>query len=126
VPAHFTGVTALKPSLGLVPSRGHAPLLRENDLAVVGPMVRTAGDVALLFEAIAEPDELTTGVGYRLALRPLRHEQLARHRVLMIDSHSLYGGFRRRRGTGLDHRRVGGHSRRSSGQRRMALRIRHV
>ena len=94
VPAHFTGVTALKPSLGLVPLRGHAPpglppLPRENDLAVVGPMARTVGDLALLFNVIAGPDELTTGVGYRLALKPPRHEELARHRVLMIDSHPL-------------------------------------
>ena len=94
VPAHFTGVMALKPTLGLVPSRGHAPpgappLPRNNDLAVVGPMARTAGDLALLFDVIAGPDELTTGVGYQLALRPPRHEQLARHRVLMIDTHPL-------------------------------------
>ncbi len=94
VPAHFTGVTALKPSHGLVPSRGHTPpgtgpLPREVDLAVVGPMARTAGDLGLLFDVIAGPDELTTGVGYRLALKPPRHEQLAHHRVLMIDSHPL-------------------------------------
>ena len=94
VPAHFTGVTALKPSLGLVPSRGHtppgrAPLPNEVDLAVVGPMARTAGDLALLFDVIAGPDELTTGVGYRLALKSPRHEQLARHRVLLLDSHPL-------------------------------------
>ncbi|HEY5324885.1 MAG TPA: amidase [Caldimonas sp.] len=94
VPAHFTGVMALKPTLGLVPSRGHTPpgatpLPRNDDLAVVGPMARTASDLALLFDVIAGPDELTTGVGYQLALRPPRHEQLARHRVLMIDSHPL-------------------------------------
>jgi len=94
VPAHFTGVMALKPSHGLVPTRGHTPpgappLPRNDDLAVVGPMARTAGDLALLFDVIAGPDELTIGVGYQLALRPPRHEQLARHRVLMIDSHPL-------------------------------------
>jgi amidase len=94
VPAHFTGVMALKPTLGLVPTRGHAPpgatpLPRNDDLVVVGPMARAADDLALLFDVIAGPDELTTGVGYRLALRPPRHEQLARHRVLMIDSHPL-------------------------------------
>jgi amidase len=94
VPAHFTGVMALKPTLGLVPSRGHLPpgalpLPRNDELVVVGPMARTAGDLALLFDVVAGPDELTTGVGYRLALRPPRHEQLAGHRVLMIDSHPL-------------------------------------
>ena len=94
VPAHFTGVMALKPTLGLVPTRGHTPpgatpLPRDDDLVVVGPMARTAADLALLFDVIAGPDELTTGVGYRLDLRPPRHPEFARHRVLMIDSHPL-------------------------------------
>jgi amidase len=94
VPAHFSGVMALKPSLGLVPSRGHAPpgappLPRHDDLVVVGPMARSAADLALLFDVIAGPDELTTGVGWRLALKPPRHERLANYRVLLIDSHPL-------------------------------------
>ena len=94
VPAHFSGVLGLKPTLGLVPTRGHAPpgalpLPRNDDLVVVGPMARSAGDLALLFDVIAVPDELTTGVGYRLALPAPRHERLAGHRVLMIDSHPL-------------------------------------
>jgi amidase len=42
VPAHFSGVMGLKPTLGLVPTRGHAPpgappLPRNDDLVVVGP-----------------------------------------------------------------------------------------
>ena len=94
VPAHFSGVMGLKPTLGLVPTRGHAPpgavpLPRNDDLVVVGPMARSAADLALLFDVIAGPDELTAGVGYKLALRPPRHEQLAHYRVLLIDSHPL-------------------------------------
>jgi amidase len=58
VPAHFCGVAALKPTHGLVPSRGHAPpgalaLPREPDLAVVGPMARTVDDLVRLFDVIA-------------------------------------------------------------------------
>ena len=94
VPAHFTGVAGFKPTHGLVPTRGHTPpgatpLPRNDDLVVVGPMARSAGDLALLLDVIAGPDELTTGVGYRLALKPPRHERLAGHRVLLIDSHPL-------------------------------------
>lgn len=94
VPAHFTGTASLKPSHGVVPSRGHTPpgltpLPREADLAVVGPMARTAADVARLFDVIAGPDELTAGVGYQLALRPARRQALKDFRVLMIDSHPL-------------------------------------
>jgi amidase len=77
VPAHFCGVTALKPTHGLVPSRGHVPpgapaLAREPDLAVVGPMARSVDDLVRLFDVIAGPDERGVGVGYRLALRPPR------------------------------------------------------
>ncbi|MCW5662174.1 MAG: amidase [Burkholderiaceae bacterium] len=94
VPAHFCGIAALKPSHGLVPSRGHAPpgarpLPREVDLAVVGPMARTAADLARVFDIIAGPDELASGVGYRLALRAPRQQELKNFRVLMIDSHPL-------------------------------------
>jgi amidase len=94
VPAHFTGVAALKPSLGVVPSRGHTPpglppLPRESDLAVVGPMARSAADLARLFDVIAGPDEVTAGVGYKLALRPSRHQELRSFRVLLVDQHPL-------------------------------------
>ncbi|MBL8361348.1 MAG: amidase [Rubrivivax sp.] len=94
VPAHFCGVTALKPTHGLVPTRGQVPpgapaLPREPDLAVVGPMARTVDDLTRLFDVIAGPDEQGTGVGYRLALRPPRHQALKDHRVLLLDSHPM-------------------------------------
>src|SRR5262252_7197048 len=46
-PAHYCGVFAHKPSLGLVPTRGHTPpnvpaLPIDVDLGVVGPMARSA------------------------------------------------------------------------------------
>ena len=94
VPAHFTGIASLKPSHGLVPSRGQIPPgvppgPREPDLAVVGPMARSAADVARLFDVIAGPDELGAGVGYRLALRPPRQQELKSFRVLLVDTHPL-------------------------------------
>jgi amidase len=52
-------------------------------------MARTAADVARLFDVIAGPDEATAGVGYRLALRAPRQQELKSFRVLMIDSHPL-------------------------------------
>src|SRR5580704_1959936 len=73
VPAHFCGVYAHKPTLGLVPVRGYSPppprspLLGDCDLAVVGPMARTASDLGLALDVIAGPDEDREGIGYRLA-----------------------------------------------------------
>jgi amidase len=94
VPAHFCGVYAHKPTLGLVPMRGYnpppfPPLSGHGDLAVVGPMTRTAADLALALDVVAGPDEEHAGIGYRLALPPARHNNLKSFRVLVIDSHPL-------------------------------------
>jgi Asp-tRNA(Asn)/Glu-tRNA(Gln) amidotransferase A subunit family amidase len=57
VPAHFCGICGLKPTPGRVPATGHFPPVMGPfaRMGVVGPMARTAADVALLFEAIAGP-----------------------------------------------------------------------
>ena len=94
VPAHFCGVFGHKPSLGLVPLRGYSlppspPVPGQGDLAVVGPMARTASDLALSLDVIAGPDETRDGVGYRLALPAPRHDQLRDFRILVIDTHPL-------------------------------------
>ena len=94
VPAHFCGVYAHKPTLGLVPDRGQTPpplpaLQREHDMLVVGPMARTAADLALALDVVAGPDEEREGIGYRLALPPARHNDLKSFRVLVIDTHPL-------------------------------------
>jgi amidase len=93
-PAHYCGVHAHKPSLGLLPLRGHtAPglptLPTESDLAVIGPMARTAADLALLLDVLAGPDELGEGSAYRLALPATGDRELADHRVLVVDAHPL-------------------------------------
>jgi amidase len=94
VPALFSGVCAHKPTLGLVADRGQSPppfpaLQRDSDLSVVGPMARSAADLALALDVVAGPDEGREGVGYRLALRPVRHDDLKSFRVLVIDTHPL-------------------------------------
>jgi amidase len=93
-PAHFCGVFSHKPSLDLVPQRGALPpqtpvIPVRSDLAVIGPMARTAADLALELAVVAGPDELTDGIGYKLALPPPRHDTLADFRVLVIDKHPL-------------------------------------
>lgn len=93
-PAHFCGIYAHKPTLGLAPTRGMvappAPALPVDlDLAVVGPMARTARDLTLLLDVMAGPDPLTHGVAYDVVLPPARHERLADFRVLVLEEHPL-------------------------------------
>ena len=93
-PAHFCGVFSHKPSLDLIPQRGSGypatPAIPvRGDLSVIGPMARSASDLALELEVLAGPDELWDGIGYKLTLPPARHETLADFRVLVIDTHPL-------------------------------------
>jgi amidase len=58
VPAHFTGICALKPTPGRFPGRGHLPpcVGPFSILGAIGPMARTIGDVDLLFRVLGGQD----------------------------------------------------------------------
>jgi len=59
VPAHFSGICGLKPTPGRIPATGHFPgsVGPFTQLGVVGPMARNVGDVKLLYEVMAGPDD---------------------------------------------------------------------
>ena len=58
-PAHFNGVYGLKPSWGVVPSRGHIPgppgTLVEADVNCNGPLARSLVDLELGLDVVAGP-----------------------------------------------------------------------
>jgi len=94
-PAHYCGVFAHKPTLDLVPLRGAGPpdtpaYPGRGDLAVAGPMARSAADLALELDVVAGPDEMSDGIGYKLALPAPRHQNIKSFKVLLIDTHPLY------------------------------------
>jgi Asp-tRNA(Asn)/Glu-tRNA(Gln) amidotransferase A subunit family amidase len=75
VPAHFTGIAALKPTPGRIPGTGHQPpcLGPFALLGVVGPMARTVADVSMLFETVAgwdAGDPMAAPVPLREAVSP--------------------------------------------------------
>jgi amidase len=92
VPAHYCGIYAHKPTLGIVPLDGHAvpgTVARDNGLSVIGPMARNAADLALALDVTADPVGTRVGVAYRSALPPPRHQELKAFRVLIVDEHPL-------------------------------------
>jgi amidase len=93
MPAHCCGVLAHRPTHGIVPMRGFAPpgtpvlsVSADVDLAVVGPMARSAADLAAALDVLAGPDD-ARAVAYRLELPPPRHAHLREFRVLVLDQH---------------------------------------
>jgi amidase len=86
-PAHYCGVYGHKPTLGVIPVRGQQPpgippLPQDPDLAVVGPMARSAEDLAVALEILAGPDVLAAP-GWRLELPPPRATSLRELRVAL-------------------------------------------
>src|SRR3954470_5918981 len=60
LPATMSGVYGHKPSYGIVPVHGQIPgppgTLTQADIAVAGPMARTAGDLTLALDLMSGPD----------------------------------------------------------------------
>ena len=58
VPAHFCGISGLKPTPGVIPRTGHWPscIGPSAYLGLVGPMARAAEDLQLLLEITAGPE----------------------------------------------------------------------
>jgi amidase len=83
-PAHCCGVYGHKPTHGIIPSRGHIPgppgTLGAYDLGVMGPLARSADDLAVMLDVLAGPDE-AFATAWRLALPPPRRSALRDYRV---------------------------------------------
>ena len=64
VPAHFCGVTALKPTTGRVPNTGafQQPGGLSDTRTQIGPLSRYAEDLGLVLELVAGPDGRDSGV----------------------------------------------------------------
>jgi len=84
VPAHWCGVYGHKPTHGIVPQRGHVPgppgMLSEADLAVVGPLSRSADDLDLLLGVMAGPLP-DNARAWTLSLPPPRCTRLSDYRI---------------------------------------------
>jgi amidase len=85
IPSHFCGVYGHKPSLNIVPMRGHIPplpgaLLPPVDLPVIGPLARSAADLKLALQIIGGPDP-SDAIAYSWVLPPSRGTRLSDYRI---------------------------------------------
>jgi amidase len=89
-PAHFCGIYGHKPTWGIVSDEGHslpggyAPA----DIAVVGPMARSAEDLALSMDIVAGSGR-TDVRGWQLNLPRPAKSNLADYRVAIMANHEL-------------------------------------
>jgi len=84
-PAHYCGIYAHKPTFGVIslegrslPGLGPAP-----DIAVVGPMARSAEDLALVFRLMAKPSA-SDADAWRLVLPPPRKTKLSDFKIAVM------------------------------------------
>jgi amidase len=84
-PAHYCGVFGHKPTWTIVPPDGHALAgnVAITDIAVVGPLARSAEDLDLALAVTAGPDPLDAA-GWQLRLPAPRRKQLRDFRVAVM------------------------------------------
>ncbi|MGW4688768.1 amidase [Streptomyces sp. NPDC004244] len=86
LPAAYCGVYALRPSGGIVPTRGHIPRppgwLSSSDMLTLGPIARTADDLDVLLDVLAAPAP-AEAAAWRIELPAPRRRRLADYRVGM-------------------------------------------
>ena len=91
VPAHFTGICALKPTPGRVPGTGHQPpcLGPFSLIGLVGPMARTIADLYALFHVVSgwdDADPMAAPVG----VAPLERQPIGGFRVGFFEDDGRY------------------------------------
>jgi amidase len=81
-PAHFCGVYGHKPTYGIVPMQGHELVkgMPEADLAVCGPLARSADDLHIALDTMAGPAD-REALGWQLSLPPADFKALKDLRV---------------------------------------------
>jgi amidase len=84
-PAHYCGIYSHKPTFGLISLEGESlpGLGPPPDVAVVGPMARSAEDLALAFRLMAKPSE-ADATAWRLTLPPPRKNKLSDFKIAVM------------------------------------------
>lgn len=92
IPAHFCGVFGHKPTLDVVPMRGHIPpppgipASPPSTLPVAGPLARSAADLRAALEVLGGPDG-DDALAWRWTLPPARGARLRDYRIGYVLDH---------------------------------------
>ena len=86
-PAHYCGVYGHKPTYGAVSPQGQSlpGKFSPTDIAVIGPLARSADDLALALKVMSGPDPIDA-IGWQLALPPPDKVALKDYKVAVMYS----------------------------------------
>ena len=84
-PAHYCGVFGHKPTFGLCSPDGQLlpPFVTHNDIAVIGPLARSARDLEIALGIVAGPNE-TDGTAWRVKLPPAPKKTWRQWRIAVM------------------------------------------
>ena len=86
VPSIFCGLFGHKPTINILPYRGHIPRRLTPLLTVAGPLARSPEDLRLALEVMGGPDT-EEAIAYSWALPPSRCESLSEYRLGYVLDH---------------------------------------
>jgi amidase len=86
VPSTFCGLYGHKPTINILPYRGHIPRRHTPLLTVAGPISRSPEDLKLALEVMGGPDA-EEGIAYNWTLPPSRCESLSDYRLGYVLDH---------------------------------------
>jgi amidase len=93
VPSHFCGLFGHKPTVDVVPLRGHIPpppgsTNVPNYLAVAGPLARSAADLLLALKVLAGPGP-DDAIAYKWTLPPARKKSIREYKIRYVLEHPM-------------------------------------
>ena len=86
VPSIFCGLYGHKPTLNMLPYRGHIPRKQTPVLTVAGPIARSPEDLKLALEVMGGP-ESEEAIAYSWTLPPARRRSLSEYRLGYVLDH---------------------------------------